>query len=444
MKRKLKIICLAALICAAVTTFTACARWGSPYQTLDEQGYTVSVRYDANGGVFAGTNDVFVVDVFSSKDSEVSLIAPDDARRKENAFGISRHQYFLAGWYQTRELRVNEMGQPLDDFGNLCSVSGKPQGYIYSDRWDFANDRLKIDPNTSTTSEVNTMTLYAAWVPYINYEFFAQNPETQQFESLGKSHLAINLELPEWDVKTGKLDMNNFPTVDGKTFEKAYLDAEMTQEITETLRGNFDEEKGILKHSGTVKVYTTWVEGEWFHIYNAKQFFANSKLNGNYILCADLDFSNQVWKPNLTEGEFTGTIIGNGHKISNIKSIQGASASARQEYGGLFGIIGNSAVIKDVVFENVSYCIEAGSRAPESSFGLLAGMIKEGATFENVTVSGTLKINAYATLNQYNIGLLCGVGAESGISLENIQCVKVDDQTETPLTADANGMITLS
>ena len=444
MKRKLKIICSALLICAAVTILTACAKWDTPYQALDDMGYTVSVRFDANGGVFAGTNDVFVVDVFSSEDNKVALIAPDDARRKENAFEISRHQYFLAGWYQTRELRVNEQGEALDDFGNLCSVSGKPQGYVYADRWDFQNDRLTIDPNTSTSSEDNTMTLYAAWVPYITYEFYAQNPETLQFEKLGNSHLAINLSLPTWNEKTGKLDMNNFPGRADMTFDKAYLDADMTQELNGTLYANFDEEKGILQHSGTVSIYTTWVEGEWFHIYTAKQFFSNSKVNGNYVICADLDFSNQVWKPNLTEGEFTGTIIGNGYKFSNIKSIQGASASARQEFGGLFGSIGAEAVIKDVVFENVSYQIEAGTRAPEASFGLLAGVVKEGATLENITISGKLLINAYATLNQYNIGLVCGIGSVGSIDKSAIQCFKVDGTTETPVATDSNGMIQLS
>lgn len=444
MKRKLKIICSAALICAAVTLLTACAKWDTPYKTLDKEGYTVSIRYDANGGIFAGTNDVFVVDVFNTDKSQVALIAPDDARRKENAFEISRHQYFLAGWYQTRELRVNEQGQALDDFGNLCSVSGKPQGYVYADRWDFKNDRLTIDPNTSTTSQNNTLTLYAAWVPYINYEFYAQNPETMQFEKVGTPHLAINLSIPKWNEKTGKLDMNNFPSRVGMTFEKAYLDEGMTQELTDTLYGNFDEEKGILKHSGTVKVYTTWMEGEWFRVYNAKQFFQNSKLNGNYIICADLDFSNQVWKPNFTEGEFNGTIIGNGFKFSNIKSIQGASAGARQEFGGLFGALGANAVIKDVVFENVSYQIEAGTRAPEASFGLLTGAIREGATLENVTVSGKLLINVYATLNQYNIGLVCGIGSAEAIDRSAIQCFKVDGTTETLLTPDENGMIKLS
>ena len=162
------------------------------------------------------------------------------------------------------------------------------------------------------------------------------------------------------------------------------------------------------------------------------------------MICADLDFSNQVWKPNLTEGEFTGTIIGNGFKFSNIKSIQGAAASARQKFGGLFGTLGATAVIKDVVFENVSYQIEAGSRAPEVSFGLLAGAVREGATLENITISGKLLINTYATLNQYNIGLICGVGSAGTIDKSAIQCFKVDGTTETPLTADSNGMITLS
>ena len=44
MKRKLKIICSAALICAAVTLLTACAKWDTPYKTLDKEGYTVSIQ----------------------------------------------------------------------------------------------------------------------------------------------------------------------------------------------------------------------------------------------------------------------------------------------------------------------------------------------------------------------------------------------------------------
>ena len=222
------------------------------------------------------------------------------------------------------------------------------------------------------------------------------------------------------------------------TFDQAYTDEAMTQQITSSLKGNFDEEHGILAHSGTVKVYTEWLTGEWFHIYNAKQFYTNAKSDGHYVLHADLDFSNQIWKPALSFNAFTGSIIGNGHTVKNVNAVQNTSARDRQEYGGLFGQIAAEAVIKDVTFENVSYTLMEGSLAPQSYFGLLAGAIDDGATLENVTVSGILKIDSKRYPANYNLGLLCGTGTHGNISTENITAVEINGDTETPLTVDPN------
>lgn len=443
MKKKLKMICSAVLLCAAVAGLTACAKWNTPYDTLDEQGYTVSVRFDANGGVFAGTNDVYVVDVFRADEGEIKLLTPDDARRQENAFTITRSYYYLAGWYQTRELRTDEAGRPLDDYGALCSQSGRPQGYIYNDRWDFDRDRLTPDQAKASSAD-NTMTLYAAWIPYVNYELYAQNTASGAWERVGEPIQAIDLELPKWNASTGKLDSQKFPTRDGYTFDKAYTDQDLTQPITETLKGNYNEERGILSHNGTVKIYTEWLTGEWFHIYNAKQFYSNAKADGHYVLHADLDFAGQIWKPNLTSTPFTGSIIGNGHKISNINVLQSAGANERQVYGGLFGQITEQAELRDVTFENVSYTLVEGSRAPISYFGLLAGEIADGATISGVSVSGKLKIDANRYPAAYNLGLVCGTGHFDGIDPSGITCVEINGDEETPLSADPQtGKVTL-
>ncbi len=445
MKKLLKIICSTAIVTAAVTLFTACGNWNTPYDTLDKDGYTVSVRFDANGGMFAGTNDVYVVDVFHADDQNIRLLEPNDAKRGKDAFEIARSQYQLAGWYRTRELRTNEAGEALDDYGNLCSESGLSQGYIYSGKWDFEKDRLNTDNSKATSSE-DTLVLYAAWIPYVNYEFYSFNPQTQQYEQFGSTYLAIDLSLPTWNEKTGKLNYGNFPTVSGMTFDKAYLDAEKTQQITADLVANVDEARGILDQDKTVKIYTEWLDGEWFHIYDAKQFYDNAKLDGNYVLHADLDFSKAIWKSNLTEKEFTGSIIGNGHKISNINATQTASVQDRQEYGGLFGVIGSTAEIRDVTFENVSYTVKAGTRAPEAYFGLLAGNIAEGAVLENIQISGTLKLSDERYQTKYNFGLLYGMGVYGDIDVSGITCVEIKsaDGTETPIAADpVTGVVTV-
>ncbi|MBQ9920757.1 MAG: amidohydrolase family protein, partial [Clostridia bacterium] len=125
-----------------------------------------------------------------------------------------------------------------------------------------------------------------------------------------------------WDLSSGKLNMNSFPEIDGKTFEGAYLDEAMTKPVTETLTGDIDYEHGV-SATERIRVYTKFAEGEWYRISTAEQFVKNSKLGGCYYIEADLDFTALNWSAALAGGAFTGRIEGNGHKFSNITFIQG-------------------------------------------------------------------------------------------------------------------------
>lgn len=449
MKKMWKYLCATAVLCVAAVGATGCHQWDTPYEKLDETGYTVSVRFDANGGVFAGTKDVSVVDVFNAADYktnaegevEIPLIAPDDTRRKDSAFAASYNGHFLAGWYTERTPRVDGDGEPLDAYGQPTAVSGREQGYVYSGKWNFETDRLTVSTADGLTSEENQLTLYAAWIPYFNYEFYAVDGEGTS--TLVATKQLIEIEMPVWNESTGKLDMNDVPGRDDMTFEAAYLDAAMSEPAGETVSGLVDYEKGIAV-TDTVKIYTTWMEGTWFRIHTAKQLFDNSRLGGNYILCADLDFSNTVWAPALTTGEFTGTILGNGHKIMNVTVLQGDNSKIN---GGLFGTLGATAQLSDVTFENITYRIQAGSRMQSPNYGLLAGTVNAGATFENVSVTGTIEVgkNCYRP-NDYNIGLLCGAGTAEGIDFSGITCTVEDpDHNTARVEVDtATGQVTLT
>ena len=412
MKRITKYLLLSTLMLMVSLLVVSCSQWDTPYVSLDDSKYNVSVKFDANGGMFAGTKDVYVVDVFSLENQksdangmkEISLIQPDNSKRGDRAFEVSKTDYFLAGWYQERTPRVNDNGEALDDYGVPTSKSGRPQGYVYSDKWDFEKDSLKVDPNKSYTSSESVLTLYAGWVPYFKYEFYVQSEDKSSFELISTSHM-IELKVPEWNEQTGKINMFKFPSIDGKTFDAAYLTEDMSESVSGVITGTVDYDKGI-STTETIKIYTKWLDGEWFRIHTAKQFFDNSRLGGNYIICADLDFSSTVWSPVLTKGVFTGTILGNGYKFSNISVVQ---ADNTQMSSGLFGTISPEANISDLTFENVTYTIEAGSRKQGASIGLLAGTINEGAAFDDVTVSGKLLISPKCYPQaEYNVGLLCG------------------------------------
>lgn len=426
---------------------------GATYASIGEEGYCISVRFDANGGQFAGVNDVFIVDVFSLEnalavDADTAgfhLLTPEDPLRTggKEGYTATRNGYFLAGWYTERSLRVDESGNALDDYGVPCSQSGRTQGYTYSGKWNFEEDLLTVETNGDYRAETPVMTLYAAWIPYINYEFYSVDAATGEAAYL-ETVQSVDLAIPEWNQKTGKLNMNNFPSQDGKTFDCAYLSADLSQPLTESVSAAehyVDYETGTLNVE-SVAIYTTWLDGSWYKIFTAQQFCDNARLDGNYIICADLDFADAVWSPTLIKGAFTGTIQGSGHTFSNIAATQ---ADNSQIYGGLFGTLDSGAVIEDLTLDNVQFTVSAGSRMQGACFGLLTGSVTSGAKLENVSVSGTLYISEKCYPQpDYTIGLLCGSGSPDGVNY-SIDCQTAEDNSEKiSVSVDNDGSVTVT
>lgn len=445
---KIKLIALLAAMLTVLCALVGCSQWELPYEGLDEEGYTVSVRFEPSGGAFANTENVYVIDVFSLADAktdasgnyQLSLITPDDSRRGDRAFTIAKNGCFFAGWYRERSLRTDEAGNPLDAYGRPTSESGLEQGYTYSGKWDFENDVLSVPAGTYSSSEPY-MTLYAAWIPYFNFEFYVENAEGG-FD-LYTSEQLISLDIPVWDLSTGKLNMNSFPEIAGKTFVGAYLDKEMTKPVTETLSGDIDYEHGV-GATEKICVYTKFAEGEWYRISTAEQFVKNSKLGGCYYIEAGLDFTGLNWSAALAGGAFTGKIEGNGHKFANITFIQADNSKTN---GGLFGSLSSGASIKGVSFENIKYTLAAGSRMQGSAFGLLCGQLSADAVLDGVTVQNSeFIISGDIYPQEYSLGALVGNGDNRSISLSGIK-VSLTEGAESKIaivTDPASGEITLT
>lgn len=445
---KIKLTALLAALITVLCILTGCSQWELPYEGLNSEGYTVSVRFDPCGGAFANTENVQVVDVFRLADAkkdasgnyQLKLITPDDSRRGDRAFSISKNGCFFAGWYRECSPRTDASGNPLDAYGRPTSESGLEQGYTYSGLWNFESDTLSV-PEGNYSSEEPLMTLYAAWIPYFNFEFYVQN-EQGSFD-LYESKQLIELDIPAWDLSTGKLNMNSFPEIDGKTFEGAFLDDAMTKPITEKLTGDIDYEHGI---SATEKicVYTKFAEGDWYRISTAEQFVKNSKLGGCYYIEADLDFTGLNWSAALAGGAFTGKIEGNGHKFSNITFIQADNSKTN---GGLFGSLASGASLRGVSFENIKYTLGAGSRMQAPHFGLLCGQLSADAALDSVSVSGSeFIISGDIYPQEYTLGALVGNGDNRGVSLSGIT-VKLAEGAETKISIasdSASGEITLT
>ena len=388
----------------------------SVYDENNKLGYSVSVKYDANGGAFT-TNTTVIVDSFNVNQESVALISPDDTRRENDAFTVSKNGHFLAGWYTDRIEKTNDEGEIV---------------YEYSGKWDFEKDVLTIDKDREYSADAPALTLYAAWVPLFEVEFY-DIKSGDLIDSINYNPIDTkSLDIPSWNDETGAIEMYKFPTRDGYTYNKAYFDANGTKELTgEKLvhPGSVDLETATASDT-VLKLYVDWTEGEWYRIYNVEQFVENASIKGNYELFADLDFTDETWPTTFVYGNFSGVIKGNGHTIKNVSITQKNNSKVN---GGLFGHITDNASIIDVNFDNITFTIESGTRKVGTSYGLFAGTISDKANISGVNITnGHLKIDssAYFAVDDYSIGLVCGMGDSSKISTAQIDCTATGEEPD--------------
>ena len=437
MNLKIKAILLSLLLVATVMFATGCGKEASPYELNDQQNYSVSVKYDANGGFFT-TNTAVIVDAYNIADMEKSndgnvqipLIAPDNAAREKNAFTAINNGYFLAGWYAER----TETGK--DNAGNPV--------YTYGKKWDFDTDILTVDPAQAYSSAEPVLTLYAAWIPMFEIEFYdAQTGElmtsVKYDPTAGQDFL-----VPVWDEETGAIEMNNFPEKSGYTFNAVYYDKDLTEKIeTDAVvhPGTIDPDTGTAADP-VLQLYVDWTEGEWYHIYNVEQFLDNASVSGCYEIHADLDFTGENWPTSLMHGSFSGTIRGNGHTFKNIELTQTNNSKTNS---GLFGQMAEGAVLENLTFENVTFTIKGGTRMAGTTYGLLAGAVSDQAACTEVKIlTSTLQIDSscYFGTDDYVIGLVSGMG-NTGIDHTGITCKAVGDNPESVIITVTGTAVTV-
>ena len=413
------------LLLVTMLLISGCAGEKTPYEINDRDNYNVSVKFDANGGLFT-TNTSVIVDSFNisnlqTNDAgqvEIALISPDDQQRGKDGFKAYKNGHFLAGWYAERTSGANTDGETV---------------YTYSNKWDFGADKVKVAADGSYSSSEPVLTLYAVWVPMFEIELYDLSSGEYLDAISFDPNVSNEFDLPVWNQDTGCIDMNDFPARDGYTFNGLYLDAQGTQSVADaTIKhtGYVNDENGTATDS-TMKLYVDWTAGEWFHIYTAEQFVKNAKLNGHYVIHADLDFSEEIWPTTLMHGSFTGTIQGNGHSFSNVSAVQTNNSKTNS---GLFGQIKADAQICDLTLDNATFTIGKGARVSGACFGLLAGQLDSGANLSGLKIiNSALKVDSNCAFlsEDYSIGLVCGSGDVSEIDASGIVCAPTGEEPET-------------
>ena len=151
--------------------------------------------------------------------------------------------------------------------------------------------------------------------------------------------------------------------VDGKMFDQAYFDPELTMPITENILvedGLVDMKTGIATQK-TIKIYTTWRDLDWIPIssasdlmdelcYGVSDYFDDTvTVSGRYFLVCDIDFSAVTLSDKLQKVIFDGVIDGNGFEIKNMKNSEGVFVN---DLADAFGEVTENAVFDEVTVKN--------------------------------------------------------------------------------------------
>ena len=468
MKNRLKFILSLACLSVACISAAAC----KPRTQLEEyrnQGYVVSVTYDANGGSFLNRDGVTLMDLFNPTDYKdangemhISLIEPTGEERKTSnleKITLTMQGHFFAGWYEGREVLRNEKGAVVDTYGvelvensdgtfSYAATKEKANpAYTYSGYWDFENDTIDYQESDGIVEK----TLYAAWVPFYQFDYYYKPTANSNWELLTSTTFDYKLVneagskqfdrdtiwTPDWVngamnhqyYYDDKSELYTFPQIEGKTFVAAYTDSACTNKIEGSLihHGTLDMQTGIASNR-VQEVYIVAEEGTHYRIETAEQLYAHATSDGIYEIVADLDFYDTetqtqiAWPAAFECNEFTGKFYGSEGKTYALKNVVAEHSSSSSELGGLFGGVAKDAEIKNVTFENVTLDISSTkARMQEGRFGLFAGNIADGAKISGVTVSGTVRVGEIDWVSETCLLNLLANGQTTGITKGEIK-----------------------
>lgn len=136
-------------------------------------------------------------------------------------------------------------------------------------------------------------------------------------------------------------------------------------------------------------------------------FQTGKKVTGKYIINADIDLEGMDWIP----VDFSGTINGNNHTISNFTVVRHNNEEAT-DYRGVFYKL-SSSTIKNIIFSNVKFLDESAE-----GVGVVAGYIGADVKLYNVKVENS-DVTTSAKYGAGVVGVINGLAILENISASN-------------------------
>ena len=309
------------------------------------------------GGICQNSKDrVSYVYEFDGTKTDTLIIDPNVLDQDEQD-QIYKTGYHIEGWYRTKT---------VDSEGNVT----------YSDKWDFANDKMTLDG----------VTLYAKW-------------EINRYYSY---------ELYYYDKNGNEVLLDSYQCNEGEKFYDLFLDKKEVEGYTSL--GYLDSEGNpwnkAFTHPGgdsdlAVKVYLDLIEGEYTLVESYREFRNAISRNENIYLLKDIDFDGKE----MCFDSYSGEILGNGYKLMNLTVDYNTLKSGLKGELNPDGTLENSmkdtlyislffelkdASIKDLTIENLLIDVETTLKDINNIVICPLAIIANNVKLDNVNITGKI------------------------------------------------------
>lgn len=401
MRRKKKWGLAAAL--AAISSlfiFAGCTVGESLEEIVEENDLVAQVTYYANGGDFGVTvsDTTDRENVLLSQKKELyykdgSKIADiGNVMLSNGSIDFERRDYDFAGWYYVE----------TDVDGNIVYEVNEVDGVKYmklGDKVDFSK----------TIEDGEHWYLCAAWTPRVKVKMKLVCDTLSEGETIKGKFGEKEAELKNGDIvhefsfsTKGKVESvsdswtPSFVAENG-TYVAYYADEACTQEVQWPISNTENTD---------VFIYAKYLEGAWTVLRTAddvsgKLFgFAATQSDTKFYLYDDIDMAGKRVAP--LDG-FAATLEGNGHTISGLTV---ESTLSQTNATATFGILYNTAVMKNVTFDNMTVQYNVSSnvnikdedKATPDNWkrgyqGYLVYTTRGSAVVENVVINATMTVS---------------------------------------------------
>ncbi len=347
MKRKVLVVVL--IMVALASLLVACN------SSANYDGMT-KIVYELEGGSYMNC-DLPVLQYYDFEKGSSNLIYDPTTLSRES---VTKSGYNFLGWFKTK--------------------TGEGDGATYSDKWDFAKDKVGTEG----------ITLYAGWELKVKYTYnVCYVDDNGDKQVLGTYSVKEGEEFDDRKKFANKRSgYTAYVHENGALLNGGYyLDAEYTIPVEGYKHPGGDTDRAI-------DVYAKYIKGEYTIVRTAKEL-EKAKTSSIY-LDADIDMGGKT----LVFDVYTKrTFEGNGHTISNFKLVYDLgdlqknfeNDTENAVYVSLFGKIAD-ATVQNVKFKGVQLVVEGEFSKAQYVYVAPFCMTASGATVKSVTFEWTYKI----------------------------------------------------